>query len=375
LKRILILSSSYPLSANDGSAAAGVFVRDICMELVRQGARVVVITQARAGEIEVDEGIRVLRFPTIGLNKRAADLKIKNPVDLLAIFSMVVFGTAYALGATLQAKLTRKPFDHAVAFWAVPAGLWAFVAEIIFGLPYRVWTLGSDIWVYGEHPLFRKLIRLVLRCAEKVFSDGLELQNRTSRIGGLAAEFLPSTRLLPLTATASPFKNSKLNFVFIGRFHFNKGIDLLIEAIRNLPAELRMRTHFTLFGDGDVSNRAKDYGLAEIVTLPGYAGPDVVASYLEHAHCLIIPSRIESIPVVFSDALQKRCPIIATNVGDMGGLLSNYKVGLLTEPNSIDISNSIIEMATKTKQDFNEELKRASALFDIKKIAARVSER
>jgi glycosyltransferase involved in cell wall biosynthesis len=43
----------------------------------------------------------------------------------------------------------------------------------------------------------------------------------------------------------------------------------------------------------------------------------------------MIPSRIESIPVIFSDAMKSLCPVIASHTGDLPALVENGPVGVV----------------------------------------------
>ena len=69
-----------------------------------------------------------------------------------------------------------------------------------------------------------------------------------------------------------------------------------------------------------------------------------MAAFLEHCDALIIPSRIESIPVVLSDAAQAGCPIVATEVGDMGRLLERYPAGERVAPEAASIRDGILRL-------------------------------
>jgi glycosyltransferase involved in cell wall biosynthesis len=51
---------------------------------------------------------------------------------------------------------------------------------------------------------------------------------------------------------------------------------------------------------------------------------DVVAGYMSACDCLVVPSRNESIPIVFSEALQAGLPMLVTDVGDMGELARRH---------------------------------------------------
>ena len=53
---------------------------------------------------------------------------------------------------------------------------------------------------------------------------------------------------------------------------------------------------------------------------------DVVSSYLASCDCLVIPSRSESLPVVFAEAVQAGIPLLVTDVGDMGMLARRHNL-------------------------------------------------
>jgi glycosyltransferase involved in cell wall biosynthesis len=62
------------------------------------------------------------------------------------------------------------------------------------------------------------------------------------------------------------------------------------------------------------------------VQFAGRARDDELAVLYEQSDCVIIPSRSESIPVVFTESLQYNKPMIVTDVGDMGVLGRKYSV-------------------------------------------------
>ena len=63
----------------------------------------------------------------------------------------------------------------------------------------------------------------------------------------------------------------------------------------------------------------------------GFLAKAAAEAAIRRSDWLVIPSRIESIPVVFSDAMKVRRPVIATPVGDLGRLLSESKAGLVAQ--------------------------------------------
>jgi glycosyltransferase involved in cell wall biosynthesis len=368
--RICLITSVYPLHPGDGEAAAGLFARDLALEMRRAGVDVTILTQRRPGTVRDDDGIEVVRFNWSGGGKRLSTLSLSRPVDLFHAFTVMAMGQL-----ALVRLLRRRRFDGVLALWAVPAGVWAWIGNRFFGVPYFCWTLGSDIWVYGRKALFRPLLRRVLRAAARVYADGEELRAETERIGRRSCEFLPTTRMLPKENLPSvPLRPDKVNFLFIGRFHAHKGPDVLLDAIGLIPPARLEDLHFHILGDGEFRPILEDklargsYGQA--VSLGGYIGAPEAAAYLAAAHALIIPSRVESIPVVLSDALQMGCPVVVTNVGDMGALVGRYGAGLVAPPNDPQaLCDAILDMRTRSRAEFAPNIGELYKLFDMGAIA------
>jgi glycosyltransferase involved in cell wall biosynthesis len=94
--------------------------------------------------------------------------------------------------------------------------------------------------------------------------------------------------------------------------------------------------HLHLFGGGAMEqmlrHRASQPDLRDHVSVYGYADPATATAYLKACDALVIPSRIESIPVIFSDALACSCPVVATAVGDIDRLIQEHHVGVLCPP-------------------------------------------
>jgi glycosyltransferase involved in cell wall biosynthesis len=368
---IIIVSSSYPLHPDDSAAAAGLFVRDLALEIAHQGHAVRVLTQDRAGAREDDPELRVERYPWAG-DQPLSTLRPTHPRDALAMLSVIRAG-ARALAASVAAE---RP-DLLLALWAVPAGWIARHAGRRARLPYRVWALGSDIWGYGRNPLSRPLVRRILRDAERVFADGLELADEVQRLGRRNCAFLPSARKLAVgQPRPEELADDRVNLVFIGRFHANKGVDLLVDAIAMLDTSQRARLRCHLFGGGPLEPQLREqirsHGLADAVHLMGYADRAQAAAFLEHCDALVVPSRIESIPLVLSDAAQARCPILATRVGDMPRILDRYGAGICVAPDASAIRQGLLQLLQVSRADYGDALASMAADFSVQQSGRRL---
>lgn len=359
--KILIITSSYPSNPSD-SINAGVFVRDFAKELRKRGHSVEVLTP-RKGKGDYDDEVNAHYFWWFGKETSLTYLNLRNPIHLLKAFSLFLSGILN--GLYLCAK-TR--YDHIISMWAVPSGLIAWVLNIFTWIPYSVWCLGSDIWEVKKIPLGKMLLKRIMRDSKKVFADGYELREDVEKISGRQCIFLPSSRVLP-SPEKIEIKRDKKNFLFIGRFHKNKGPDLLLNAIKILDEEKRKGSVFYLFGDGPMRDSMEklieENGIGEFVKLKGYADPLTASSYLHSCDALIIPSRIESIPIILSDAAQAGIPVIATDVGDMGEIVKEYGCGMVVKPDAQSIKEGIEEFFERRREEFSEGLERLKMDFSI----------
>ncbi|MBW1810546.1 MAG: glycosyltransferase [Deltaproteobacteria bacterium] len=364
--KIIIATSSYPLHPDDSAAAAGLFVRDLALQLNGQGHAIRVITQDRPGSIEDDPGIEVIRFAN-RTDQPLSTLRPTNPRDVRAILSILYSGTK-----ELAALVAKDRPNLIIAMWAVPAGLMARFVSLRHRVP-------SDIWNYGRNPFTSWLVRLALRGAERIYADGLELSEETSMLSGKPCEFLPSCRRLPAPGNKpKQLNDSRHNFAFVGRFHHNKGVDLLVQAVSRLSPEQIKNSHFYLFGKGPAEaacrNLISDHALQKTVSLMGYANREQIATYLTHCQALIIPSRIESIPVVLSDAAQADCPVVACNVGDMGKLLKRFGNGIVVQPEPDSICEGLTQIWDAARSDFQPGCRRMAAEFSLTRSADKIVE-
>lgn len=363
--KVCIATSSYP--SHTENSFAGVFARDFATELVRQGNEVSVFTQETGSPSLQDEGIEVVTFSWPGKAAPLSSLKPYHPLDVLKIFLLLQKGKKRLVQHYLQKKV-----DLVLALWTLPAGYWGMALHRHFGVPLAVWSLGSDIWIYGRLPIFKLWVRKILKQSTYCFADGFSLAEEVSALSGRACSFLPTTRILPQRGLPKlPFDPHKIHYLFIGRYHKNKGPDLLLEAIHLIDFETLSKIQFHFFGVGplerDLKRRVSQYGLEDIVTIEGPVDPSMMAALLQQCRSLILPSRIESIPVVLSDALQLDCDLIVTDVGDMGPLVRSYQAGWVVEKESPEkLKEAILDQWKREKDEFREGRRKLYTLFDLK---------
>lgn len=361
MPRLLLISTSYP-QKNDGSEAAGSFVQDFAIALSRHIEVTVLAPALTPGIDDVSDTLRVVYFqvPRLPLSL----LKAYNPLDWYAIARTINAGTT-----AVQQVISESSIDHILAMWALPSGYWASQAKRV---PYSTWALGSDIWTLGKIPFINNVLRKVLQLSHCNFADGYQLADQVEALSSRPCYFLPSTRSLELNkpkelATSPPYK-----LAFLGRWHPNKGIDLLLESLTALTDEdWQLIAEIRIAGGGPLSDQVHD-AAAQLqakgypVRLFGFLDKVGATELFAWADYIIIPSRIESIPVIFSDAMKCRCPVVSTPVGDMPRLMSEYAVGELSdEVSSPALTQALRRMLKRAPVQFENGLQQSAAQFSV----------
>lgn len=364
MKRLLLVTTSYP-DQNEGAAAAGSFVADFAAELVRQNVAVTVVAPARAASVVSEQGVDVRRFDVPWLP--LSTLSPMRPAHWAPIARTLMAGQR-----AVDRACADRSFDHILALWALPSGAWAMRAGQRLGIPYSTWALGSDIWSLGRLPVVRTYLRRVLREAGHRFADGYGLAADVQTIAERPCEFLASSRNLTAQAPRHLRDAAPYRLTYLGRWHPNKGVDILLDALELLndtawAAIERVR----IFGGGPLHKHvhgqaAKLIAAGRPIEVGGYLEREGAIRLLEETDYLLLPSRIESIPVVFSDAMQRSCPIIATPVGDLPRLLEHDNLGALaTAADAPAFAEAMRRILKRRPQDFAAAMDHAAESFRV----------
>ena len=369
---MLLVTTSFPAQGNgDGREAAGSFVSDLVHALAAHCDVRVVAPGTEARVEQVGSTARIWRFSA---DRPLSTLAAWKPWHWLVIAKALAAMRSAVRGAACDGRV-----DHALGLWVLPSG-WA-IRSGAPGLPYSVWALGSDIWALGRLPGARALLRRVARHATLRFADGLGLAADAGRITGAPFEFLPSARGRRHAPSRSRAEAAPYRLLFLGRWHHNKGVDLLLDALAGLDAGAWSRIREVhIAGGGPLHGRvaaqvARLQARGRPVRTSGFLDPVRAGAALEEADYLIIPSRIESIPVVFSDAMHCSLPVVATPVGDLPDLIREHGVGVLAGGVDADsIARAIGEVLARKPSEFVGGMAAARRQFDPEQIARRLAE-
>lgn len=368
---IVLVTTSFPV-ASDGSEAAGSFVSDFAEELGRHVPVRVVAPGRQSSREPWAENVEVFRYAAP--QRPLSTLKLWRPSDMFEIARVLRAG----MRAT-RAAAKVEPTTHVLALWALPSGAWARRVAREHGIGYSVWMLGSDVWSLGRVPILRAMLGRVVRGATHAWADGYKLAEDAKLIAGVPVGFLPSTRRIGMANPLPPRHGPPYRLLFLGRWHPNKGVDLLLDALTMLGDDDWSRIEkIEIQGGGSLEPLVRKRVAAlcaagRPIELGGFLAKCEAEAAIVRADWVLIPSRIESIPVIFSDAMKLSRPIIAMLVGDLPELFARAPFGVMSaRVEAPALADAIRTALCRSALGFVAGTQQFAAQFDLTSIAVRI---
>lgn len=150
-------------------------------------------------------------------------------------------------------------------------------------------------------------------------------------------------------------KAVKENYLlYYGRLSNEKGIDLLLEALKKCP-----ETYLKIAGIGLEEEKlkalSKKYKLENQVEFLGFKFGSELESLISSAKAVIIPSRWpENMPFTLLEALNAGTPVIAARVGGLPEVIQDGQNGFLFEPENVDDLAAKINSLPSLPSDISE---------------------
>jgi glycosyltransferase involved in cell wall biosynthesis len=120
----------------------------------------------------------------------------------------------------------------------------------------------------------------------------------------------------------------------LGRLDTQKGYDVLIEAVPQLPPGTRV----VLVGDGpersSLQSQAERLGVADRVRFVGWR--EDARDYLATFDLFALPSRFEGLPLAVLEAMLASVPVVAADVGSVAEAVVQGATGVLVPPEDVD---------------------------------------
>jgi glycosyltransferase involved in cell wall biosynthesis len=213
------------------------------------------------------------------------------------------------------------------------------------GFPHRIPVVShihnANPWLKGRHPY--RLVELLMRnrydisvaCSDMVrkyflrhnftllptkvvtVTNGIEIKDW----GRVNRDLVAQNLGLPIQ-----------HFIFgtVGRLDEQKGIDLLLEAFKEVTGRLE-DVYLLVVGTGPdeqgLKKLARELGINERVIFTGYR--EDVYDLMQIMNVFVLASRWEGLPMVLMEAMARGVPVIASDVGGVKELVRPEETGLL----------------------------------------------
>jgi glycosyltransferase involved in cell wall biosynthesis len=337
--RLLVLASTFPGRQGDGTPE---FIRDLSLRLGATFDTVVLVPRVPgAPSREEVGGIVVERFAYFP--RRWEDLAHGAIIEnLRAKRSRWLQVAPFLMAESLRVRRlirTHRP-DVVHVHWVIPQGVAALLAAR--RTPWVVTTLGGDVYALNN-PVTSRLKRAVLRRARAVTTMNADMRARLIDAGAAAG----STHVQPLGADLGAIRAAGAGearipgrILFAGRLVEKKGLGVLLDAVRRLPAQIDWSLE--VIGDGPLRDElaARADGLP--VQFSGAASRDELARAYARSSVMAVPSvpaasgDQDGLPTVLLEAMGSGCAIVASDLPGLDEALEHGVTGLLVPANDPD---------------------------------------
>jgi len=160
---------------------------------------------------------------------------------------------------------------------------------------------------------------------------------------------LPNAVEAPDEVPMNEAKREELKVLFVGRFAFNKGIDLLFDAADKLnDANELTKYRFLLGGRGPLWEKYTEENRFANVELLGFINDVRLKQLYEECDVFVLPTRFEGMPTVVLEAMALAKPIIVSDTGATAELVDDNN-GWLIPVGDVDALVSALRSAANQK--------------------------
>lgn len=175
-----------------------------------------------------------------------------------------------------------------------------------------------------------------------------------------------------LKQTTTPFDSNYINYVFVGRIDYCKGLDILISSFASLLKDIPM-CRLYIVGKTINSNsyylrlkqQIENLGIKDSVIWTGFTTNPY--QYIKYADCFVLPSRREGLPNVLLDAMYLKVPVVVTRSVPVIDRIVQPQRGLVVDVEDVlSLKNAMYEAKDLIIEDeYNEGSKdEAAKLFE-----------
>jgi glycosyltransferase involved in cell wall biosynthesis len=161
--------------------------------------------------------------------------------------------------------------------------------------------------------------------------------------------------------------------LYAGRLSKVKRVDNIIRAFR-LVGEDYPKALLVIVGDGEEETRLRKMisVFSDRIVFLGRLSHDDMPDILCASDVLVMASETEGMPTIALEALACGLPVVSTGVGDMARLISNEKIGFVTDQGDIEDYGKKMIRALEISDKFREERVAVALKFSADAVSRKV---
>ncbi|HLP10808.1 MAG TPA: glycosyltransferase family 4 protein [Flavobacteriales bacterium] len=206
---------------------------------------------------------------------------------------------------------------------------------------------------------------------KKIFNKASYIISLGGRLTDILSSIVPAQKIVVIPNAVEPvqlaersFDHEPLRLLFVARFAHNKGIHILMRAIKNLNKEgSGSRFQFHLAGKGPLFKKYTSENNEKNIVFHGFVTDEQLHDLYRTSDAFVFPTLFEGMPTVILEAMTNGLPVISTDTGAVSELVDSNS-GWLIQKNSV----SQLEDALKCFANSNTEQKKSMSNYAKNKV-------
>ena len=357
--KILYITTAFPRNPNDPITPW--LVKTVAM-LNKKGIEINIFTSSYKGlTYNRIKNIKVFRFryfiksfERLTHEEMALDRVRKGGIYKILPIFYILFGI---IGIIKHCK--KEKYDIIHVHWPFPHFIFGYIASKMLKVP-----LVCTFHGVGIHFIKKSSINLVFFLNWIIKRSDLITVNSTHT----AVELIPfnpkNISIIPFGAAVEPEDISRkkdiskednhhtTKILFVGRLVERKGVEYLIQAVKNL--KMKKKIKLTIVGEGGLKEslikKRNELNLSDKdIKFAGKIAGEKLKEYYKNCDIFVLPAIIDSkgdtegLGVVLLEALSFKKAVIASRVGGIVDIIKDKETGLLVKEKSAEELASAIE--------------------------------
>ena len=244
-----------------------------------------------------------------------------------------------------------------ISYHIIPYGFFVGLVGLITKTPYVIGQTGLMIQKQAKHKLFRQFLYFIFKYSFQVNCPGTK---SVEYWGSIFPKLQGKFKVLHSTIDSSYFKSDekvpkKYDFIFLGRLHRVKNIDIILQGFAHLVHKNTLLNHPTMVivGNGPEEKKLRalslELGLESLVSFTGFISEPL--KYLQESRFLVMDSDSEGLPTAMMQAMSCELIPITSLVGNILDLVSDRETGFVHIGKNVESISEMMFFALQKEEE------------------------